>query len=83
MMFVLFGVTTKMEAVEEGEFGCLHCDCRTPYIRKRRAKHFTLFLIPLFPVMTDDDFVQCQRCLREFHPMILDDQARSETNAET
>lgn len=62
------GVTTTKGS---GDFHCPHCNARQNYHHKKLQRFFTLYFIPLIPMDTLAEYVQCQTCQGEFKTVVL------------
>jgi hypothetical protein len=49
-----------------GEFYCPMCSGERPYVRKRIKRFLTVYFIPLIPLSTVSEHVQCQKCRQTF-----------------
>ncbi|GAA4587956.1 hypothetical protein BJY16_008398 [Actinoplanes octamycinicus] len=63
MFFVLFGVRTKDQLVDNRVQTCEVCGWAAPQARLARTSKFTLFFIPLFPVSPTRYFLRCGHCM--------------------
>src|SRR5450432_1105097 len=59
---IIFGTKGRTTEVGSGEFMCPRCQTRRPYIRKKAARYFTLYFIPLIRIKDLGEFVECQVC---------------------
>jgi tellurite resistance protein len=68
---IIFGTKHVRSTVNTGTFYCPVCKQKAPYkyIENRAFGH--LFFIPLLPLGSDGEYVECQRCRRPFHPDVL------------
>jgi dATP pyrophosphohydrolase len=70
-MIIIVGTKVRVIELSAGKFYCPNCNTRRPYKRKRYAKYFTLFFIPLFQIKNLGEQVECQKCFTPFKPSIL------------
>ena len=68
---IIWGTRGREIELTTGQFNCPKCDAIQPYKRKRVARYFTLFFIPLFPIQTLGEFVECQSCRQTYKPEVL------------
>jgi tellurite resistance protein len=55
-----------------GEFYCPSCEQPRVYVQKRVKRFLTLYFIPLIPLDTVNEFVECQNCRGSFTADSLD-----------
>jgi hypothetical protein len=70
-MLIIVGFRTRKTEIGMGRFLCPNCRGMQTYRRKRMARYFTLYFVPLFPMGTLGEVVQCQGCLWEWKPEVL------------
>ncbi|MFZ5879129.1 MAG: zinc-ribbon domain-containing protein [Chloroflexota bacterium] len=68
---IIYGYRHKEIEQNTGVFQCPSCGEQRAYKRMKIARYFTLFFIPLFPLGTKGEFVECQVCRRKYQPDIL------------
>jgi hypothetical protein len=68
---IIWGSTGKVIDLSHGEFYCPGCDDNRLYVRKRLAKYFTLYFIPLFQTDNLGEYVECKTCHQKFKPAVL------------
>jgi hypothetical protein len=71
-MFVIWGSKGRKVTTDKGQFFCPHCRSLRPYKRKKVAKYFTLYFIPLFATENYGEFVECQACENTYKPEVLE-----------
>jgi hypothetical protein len=69
---IIWGSTTKNNVVDQGEFYCPRCRAFAHYSRHAVRQYFTLYFIPLFPMGTLAEYIECQKCLGNFEPAVCD-----------
>lgn len=77
---IIWGSKGREKTVESGEFFCPHCMKKASYARRKVARYFTLYFIPLFPIEQLGEYVHCGACQSEYDPKILqmsEDEIRS------
>ena len=67
---IIYGYRNKEIEQGTGVFQCPTCGDQRTYIRKEIVRYFTLFFIPLFPLGTLSEYVECQVCRRTYQPGI-------------
>lgn len=72
MLFIIFGTRVRQSPVGEGEFICPSCRAPRKYNKTKATRWFTLYFIPVIPLGTVGEFVQCQTCGVTFKPAVLD-----------
>jgi hypothetical protein len=70
-MIIIVGNRTRKKDVGMGRFFCPNCDGIQTYRRKRIARYFTLYFVPVFPMRTPGEVLQCQGCLLNWQPEVL------------
>ncbi len=70
-MLIIFGTRARQSEVGSGEFTCPRCGAKRQYVRKKVNRVFTLYFIPLFPMGTLGEFVECQTCHTTFKPEVI------------
>jgi len=68
---IIYGHRNKEIEQATGVFQCPSCGEQRAYKRIKVARYFTLFFIPLFPLGTVGEFVECQVCRRKYQADIL------------
>ncbi len=71
-MIFLFGEEVLNKAPKEGQFHCPHCEQTRAYQHICQKNYFTLFFIPLLPLDTFKEYVECKVCGNSFHPSVLE-----------
>jgi len=69
---IIWGSTGKEKTIGRGDFYCPQCQRMSPFTHRRASRYFTLYFIPLFPMETLGEFVQCEQCGGDFSQDILD-----------
>ena len=68
---IIFGTKGVTSTVATGDFQCPACGRPAPYEHKRMRRFFTLYWIPLIPIGTMGEFVECLNCRTELDPAAL------------
>ena len=68
---IIWGSKGREIELASGQFYCPKCDASRPYKRKRIARYFTLYFIPLFQIENLGEAVECQICRQAYKPEIL------------
>jgi hypothetical protein len=76
---IIFGWRTRESTTGRGEFACPRCNSNQPYRFKAVKTWFTLYFLPVIPLKTLGEFVQCQACGDNFRPDVLDRAPLSDT----
>ncbi len=69
---IIFGTRGVKFKIDEGHFMCPQCAAERPYKHKKVRRFFTLYFIPLIPLDSLGDFVECQQCKGTFVSRVLD-----------
>lgn len=69
---IIFGTRGVNKTIERGVFDCPQCerDCDYNYIQVKR--YFTLYFIPLIPLGSAGEYVECLDCRSTFVPRVLE-----------
>jgi DnaJ-domain-containing protein 1 len=68
---IIWGSTHLRSEIDKGEFFCPSCKGAAPFARQRLRKFFTLYFIPLFPLSSAAEYVECERCKSKYEPDVL------------
>jgi len=69
---IIFGTRGVKSTIKEGQFTCPQCANNQKYKHKKVTKFFTLYFIPLIPLGSAGEFVECQSCKGTFVSRVLD-----------
>ena len=67
---IIFGTKSKTKTLSHGEFLCPYCD-RMTYQHKEVKTYFHLYFIPLIPLSSQGQYVECDGCAATFDTQIL------------
>lgn len=68
---IIYGHRNKEIEQNTGIFQCPYCGEQRACKRIKVVRYFTLFFIPLFPLGTLSEFIECQVCRRKYQPDTL------------
>lgn len=68
---IIIGTTGLTFTKDRGQFNCPRCGGEVGFRRKKVRCFFTLYFVPIIPLHSLGDYVECQRCQGTFHPDIL------------
>lgn len=68
---IIYGYRNREKELGTGTFYCSKCEVQRPYRHKKLVRYFTLFFIPLFPLGTLSEYVECQVCGRAYTTEVL------------
>jgi len=68
---IIFGTTGIKSTIKEGNFNCPQCESSVPYRHRKVNKFFTLYFIPLIPLGSAGEYVECKHCKGTFVPRVL------------
>lgn len=68
---IVMGSKDRIIDLGEGRFYCPNCGVVRSYARKRSARYFTLYFIPLFQVENKGEFIECRVCGYLYPPEVL------------
>ncbi len=72
MLFIIFGTRVRQSPIGEGQFVCPSCHSQRTYTKTKATRWFTLYFLPVIPLGTVGEYVQCQTCGVTFKPAVLD-----------
>lgn len=76
---IIFGTRGVKSTLSKGVFNCPQCESSQDYKHKKVTKYFTIYFIPLIPLGSAGEYVECVQCKGTFIPRVLDqDTAGSE-----
>jgi predicted RNA-binding Zn-ribbon protein involved in translation (DUF1610 family) len=76
---IIWGTRGRQIEISSGQFNCPKCDAKRAYKRKRTARYFTLFFIPLFQIQNLGEYVECAFCHQTYKPEVLSYKPQSPT----
>jgi hypothetical protein len=65
---IIFGTRMREKELGTGKFYCPNCGRERRYKHKRADKYFALYFIPLLPIESMGEFIECQSCHQKFSP---------------
>ena len=68
---IIFGTRGVKSTIKSGDFNCPQCEQSTPYRHRKVTKFFTLYFIPLIPLGSAGEYVECGSCKGAFIPRVL------------
>lgn len=82
---IIYGTKPKSTRIDEGTFFCPVCEAERTYDLFSVRTYFTLYFIPLFPVGSGDEHIQCENCSGTFASELIDydPEAEQAATAET
>ena len=69
---IIFGTTNTRKLLDKGSFNCPQCQSNTPFEKRRARSWFHLYWIPLIPLETFPNYVECKRCKATFVEGVLE-----------
>jgi len=69
---IIWGSRAVTSTLTEGTFFCPHCRSQQTYRKQRVRRFFTLYFIPLFPMATLGEYVECGVCKNTYKDAVLD-----------
>ncbi|MCR9159260.1 MAG: zinc ribbon domain-containing protein [Nannocystaceae bacterium] len=63
---IIFGTRTTNPTAGQGMFNCPRCGPQKPYTHKKAKRWFTLYFIPVIPLGTAGEYVECGACAGTF-----------------
>ena len=83
-MILIWGTRGRTKAVDQGDFYCPDCASRKDYDLQEVKRWFTFFFIPIFPMNTLGQYVECSSCKATYNERVLQmdpERARAEFEA--
>jgi len=71
MFFIIFGTRGVTSTKERGQFHCPHCGPNSEYRLKGVRRFFTLYFIPVIPLDSLGQYVECERCQGTYNENVL------------
>jgi len=71
-MIVIWGFKALMKAIGQGRFFCPHEGGDRGYRMMQARRWFTFFWIPLIPLKTLGEYVECASCGASYEPRVLE-----------
>lgn len=68
---IIWGSTHLRTEIDKGEFFCPSCKGPASFAKKRLRKFFTLYFIPVIPISSAGEYVECERCKSKYQPDVL------------
>jgi hypothetical protein len=68
---IIFGTYTIRHVLGEGTFCCPNCRRNAAYRMRRPKLWGHLYFVPLIPVKTYDEYVECRACATAYQPAVL------------
>lgn len=69
---MFFGKKIIPKTIEKGNFYCPECRCTRAYTIKQQKNYFVFFCLPLFPLETVGEYVECADCKNSFRKNVLE-----------
>ena len=67
---IIFGTKSVTRTIGSGSFYCPYC-YESPYRHREVRRFFHLYFIPLIPLSTDGEYVECETCAGTYNTGIL------------
>lgn len=68
---IIFGTQERLRSVGNGSFHCPGCGAQRQYDRKKHQLWFTLYFVPVVPIDTYSEHVECRSCSQGFDVAVL------------
>ncbi len=68
---IIFGTRGVKSTIKEGQFDCPQCEGQKRYRHRKVTKFFTLYFIPLIPLGSAGEYVECMTCKGTFVTKVL------------
>lgn len=74
---IIFGTRGVKSTIKSGDFSCPQCESHNPYRHRKVTKFFTLYFIPIIPLGSLGEYVECKRCKGTFIPRVLESNSQN------
>lgn len=71
MFFIIFGTRGVTSTKDQGQFHCPHCGPGSSFKLKSVRRFFTLYFIPLIPLDSLGEYVECAQCQGTYNDNVL------------
>jgi uncharacterized tellurite resistance protein B-like protein len=78
---IIWGSRGVTSSVAKGQFHCPSCNDDRPFDHKKARRFFTLYFIPLIPLESLGEYVECQACKGTYKPEVLQYDPRKQQEA--
>ncbi len=68
---IIFGSRNRITDLDQGTFACPRCQTNQRFQRRLSRRWFTLYFMPIFPVESGTEFVECGLCASAWKPSVL------------
>ncbi len=68
---IIFGTRVRHKVLGDGKFFCPRCQAQRSYLHKRASRYFALYFVPIIPMGTIGEFIECQTCKTAFEMSVL------------
>jgi hypothetical protein len=68
---IIWGSRAVTRTLASGDFYCPHCEQRRAYALKEVRRFFTLYFVPLVPMQTLGEHIECDACKNTYKPTVL------------
>ncbi len=72
MAGLIFGKKWAGIAVGKGFFYCPYCRTQRPYLLKKHKHFYSFFKLPLIPLKSNGDHIECRKCKQTFWQSVLE-----------
>ena len=78
---IIFGTRGVKTTKATGNFNCPQCEQKRDYRHRKVTQFFTLYFIPLIPLGSKGEYVECDHCKGTFIPRVLDNKPSQDKQA--
>ena len=78
---IIFGTRGVKSTIKQGNFNCPQCESTQDFRHRKVTKFFTLYFIPLIPLGSAGEYVECRNCKGTFIPRVLDYEKKPSADA--
>ena len=80
-MLIIFGLRVFYRTIAQGTFYCRRCGGDRQYRKRSGRRWFTLFFLPVIPLNSVDEHVQCTTCRTRYVPDVLNQPTTAQMQA--
>ena len=80
-MLIIFGLRVFYRTIAQGTFYCRRCGGDRQYRKRSGRRWFTVFFLPVIPLNSVDEHVQCTTCRTRYVPDVLNQPTTAQMQA--
>ena len=80
-MLIIFGLRVFYRTIAQGTFYCRRCGGDRQYRKRSGRRWFTLFFLPVIPLNSVGEYIQCTTCRTRYVPDVLNQPTTAQMQA--